>query len=402
MKKLLRRVAASTEPRPGVEARLRAALDPPSAGPLLRALGDVPGGDAALVARLRARVRPPRPAPPTRALVAGGALLLVGAVAVGQRLVGAEEPGAAEAAGVPDAAEAAGAAGEPGVGTPGSAAKAPKVATTATRAGEGLLGALTTAPAPASIPPVPGLGALRPVTGPSTAPLSTGPSATARAAGVAGSTRAPAVATAAASLPATPPTSSALTAPGPAAAPTVAAPLALPPAEPRLDPPTPFTREGRRAVLRWEVGTLHAGLDATDDTTLLLRTREGEVELSRGEVALRRDRLGTRLEVVEGAATLRCEGAAPRRLGPGQAADCLPTRALGWLGRAEALREADAPVSEVLAALRAGQAVADEAALSELIAMEVDVLREAGRPAEARAAAARYPADGPRAAELRR
>lgn len=149
----------------------------------------------------------------------------------------------------------------------------------------------------------------------------------------------------------------------------------------------PFRRG--EATVDWEVGTVRVDVHAWDPV-VTVRTREAEVRVDSGTVTVARDALGTR---VSGAAA-RCVGAEDGDL-------CLPVTGAGWLGRAQRLEELGEPPDTVLVALDAGLAIAGgDAADAELRAERAMVLWEAGRRTAAAAAAAAYPADGPRAAEM--
>lgn len=192
-----------------------------------------------------------------------------------------------------------------------------------------------------------------------------------------------------------------------------ASPVPVPPL-PLVPAPDPFTsllvssdaevvREGQEARVRWEVGTLEARLDGGGDAFLVVETREGTARLGDGQMETTRDRLGTEVVAVRGTVEVQCGSSDPRVLLAPAATLCLPTRAAGWLGRASALRERGEGSAVVLPAIDSGlNAATDLHTQGELVALAVEVLLAEGNRAAARARAADYPAEGPRAAEMGR
>ncbi|MCB9742433.1 MAG: hypothetical protein H6740_07535 [Alphaproteobacteria bacterium] len=151
-----------------------------------------------------------------------------------------------------------------------------------------------------------------------------------------------------------------------------------------------FAEDGRM-VLRWQVGRLSLrGQGASWPIDAI--TTEGQLSIERGDFTLERDALGSRFRVDTGEARLRCQGQAERALSAGERAECLPVSAAGWRARAQALHEAGQGPEAVLGALDAGLALegSPEVLRAELEAARVQPLLDAGREAEALAAAERY------------
>lgn len=156
----------------------------------------------------------------------------------------------------------------------------------------------------------------------------------------------------------------------------------------RIDGRSLITRGA--ATVDWQVGTLHAYVDARDPV-LTVTTREGRVVAEAGELVVTRDALGTQIL-----------GGTPVCFGTRSGDRCLPVSAVGWLARAQALADGGAPVDTIVAATQAGLAApdADKDVSGELVAAQVDAWLHAGRTDEAAAAARAYPAGGPREKDL--
>ncbi len=157
-------------------------------------------------------------------------------------------------------------------------------------------------------------------------------------------------------------------------------------------------------VIHWARGTLRLELDPARGAELVVITDEGRVRVLGTILTVRRDAMGTRVEVERGRVSLECAGGGIEELAAGASGACLPTTAAGMLGRGHAQLRAGAPVEEVLESVDAGQALAAPGDLDwrELQALRIQALLSDRRRAAACRAALDYPEDpgDPRAAEL--
>lgn len=140
--------------------------------------------------------------------------------------------------------------------------------------------------------------------------------------------------------------------------------------------------------IEWQRGTLNVEVTPEHGVDLRVQTREAEVRVLGTGFSVRRDALGTHVEVRHGIVETRCGTAEPVRLLAGDSKDCLPLSAAGLLGRARAQMESDAPTESVLATLRAGVAMAEAGSpvSVELAVATSETLAAASRPKEALAA----------------
>ncbi len=147
----------------------------------------------------------------------------------------------------------------------------------------------------------------------------------------------------------------------------------------------------RRPRLRWDRGRLDVDVDHGEGIDLRVETAEAVVRVVGTAFTVRRDILGTGVDVVHGVVEVTCAGALPRRVKTGDTATCWPTRPAGLLGRARALQAAKAPPVDVLSTLDAVDARdADPIVTGEVLALRFDMLRALGRDDEALAAARDY------------
>ncbi len=148
----------------------------------------------------------------------------------------------------------------------------------------------------------------------------------------------------------------------------------------------------RAPVIRWQAGTLRLDIAPDRGIALAVETPEAHVEVVGTVFEVARSTLGTRVDVMRGQVAVRCADDGERRLlSAGGSRTCLPTRAAGLLVRARTLDEAGAPSADVIDALDRGLALSpDEPLRSELEALRINALAEAGREAEARDAADRF------------
>lgn len=184
------------------------------------------------------------------------------------------------------------------------------------------------------------------------------------------------------------------------------------PTERRLTEALRLDYEGSGAVegvelaphIRWEVGRLGVELEPHRGVALTVETDEGEVAVLGTAFSVTRDALGTRVAVTRGRVRVSCREAAPIELGAGDEVECLPLRAAGWLGRAQALNRAGRPLEDVREAIDRGLNLATpgDPVAGELVALRIYALLQAGLYPEALSAAEAYLASGaaPRRAEV--
>lgn len=147
----------------------------------------------------------------------------------------------------------------------------------------------------------------------------------------------------------------------------------------------------RRPRLRWDRGRLDVDVDHGEGIDLRVQTPEATVRVVGTAFTVRRDILGTEVEVARGAVEVACTGAAPRRLQPGESMACWPTRPAALLGRARALQAAGSSPGDVIATLDAiDTRDADHIVAGEALALRFDMLRALGRDDEALAVARAY------------
>lgn len=151
----------------------------------------------------------------------------------------------------------------------------------------------------------------------------------------------------------------------------------------------------RRPRVRWDSGRLDVTVDPHEGIDLRVQTPEATVSVLGTAFTVRRDLLGTQVDVAHGVVEMTCTGGTPQRLEAGGGAGCWPIRPAGLLGRARALQNAGAPPTDVLATLDAIDARdADNIVSGEVLALRFDMLRALGRDEEALASARAYRAGG--------
>lgn len=138
-----------------------------------------------------------------------------------------------------------------------------------------------------------------------------------------------------------------------------------------------------RPRLTWEWGTLAVEVAPNRGADVEVSTPEAHVRVVGTAFTVTRDRLGTAVGVARGTVEMTCLGQAPMRLAAGDAHLCLPTRAAGLLGRAQALLDAGAAEADVLDAVDRGLVMSSGAVGRELSLLRLELLVGAGRDAEA-------------------
>ncbi|MSQ01803.1 MAG: hypothetical protein EXR71_07910 [Myxococcales bacterium] len=146
----------------------------------------------------------------------------------------------------------------------------------------------------------------------------------------------------------------------------------------------------------WQRGTLNVEVTPDRGLDVRISTREAEVRVVGTGFTVDRTALGTRVDVRHGLVETRCGDSAVKMLGEGDSVVCPPRSAAGLLGRAQALRESGSPPDDVVSAINSGLVLsaAGDPVADELLALQVRVLADAGRPADALAAAERLIASG--------
>jgi len=134
----------------------------------------------------------------------------------------------------------------------------------------------------------------------------------------------------------------------------------------------------------WERGMVAVEVTPGAGIDLQLETREAHVQVVGTRFEVRRDALGTRVEVQKGEVAVRCGDGPAAPLPAPQSRTCWPLSPGGLLGRALALEADGAPAAERLATVEAGLAGAEGAVGRELEVMHIHLLTEVGRTAEAR------------------
>lgn len=158
----------------------------------------------------------------------------------------------------------------------------------------------------------------------------------------------------------------------------------------------------RRAPrLDWASGRLGVEVTPERGVALAVHTEEATVEVIGTGFEVRRDALGTAVEVRHGRVRVTCLAGGATELGAGGRTTCLPRSAAGRLGRARALQARGEPwaeeVGEALALPDATGAVAHE-----LRAMRLDALVAARDPGAFAFAEALAAEGGPRSLDAHR
>jgi len=165
------------------------------------------------------------------------------------------------------------------------------------------------------------------------------------------------------------------------------------------------TGDERAPRLRWEEGTLSVEVTPDRGVDLEITTDEAIIRVVGTGFSVERGALGTSVSVRHGRVAVQCLAGGSSLLTENLAVECPPTRPSGLLARARAqAARGDAP-DAVLATLKRADRPEDPPALAgEILAFQVDVLRNAGRDDEALVAARRYLDAGyaPRRPEIRR
>ncbi len=148
--------------------------------------------------------------------------------------------------------------------------------------------------------------------------------------------------------------------------------------------------------IAWTAGALEVEVTPGLGIDLVVETAEGSVRVVGTGFGVRRDLLGTGVDIRHGRVEVRCGEDDPRLLAADERALCTPVTAAGLLGRARALSTAGASPSVVLEAVDAGLGRADRAdpTWAELQFVRVECLAALGRFDEARRAAAEYLGSG--------
>jgi ferric-dicitrate binding protein FerR (iron transport regulator) len=149
-----------------------------------------------------------------------------------------------------------------------------------------------------------------------------------------------------------------------------------------------------QTVLTWRDGTLELMVEPDQGQRVSVRTAEAEVRVVGTMLAVRRDALGTHVEVSHGRVEVQCSGAALGVLEGGQSELCLPVTGAGMLGRAQALEQQGASSEAILAAVDAGLQMAEGPVRSELLAFRIQHLLEMGKQAAALQHIEAYLAEG--------
>lgn len=145
--------------------------------------------------------------------------------------------------------------------------------------------------------------------------------------------------------------------------------------------------EGSESAPRiaWQRGTLNVEVTPGLGLDVRVQTREAEIRVVGTGFTVKRDALGTSVEVRHGVVETSCVGEAPVSLRQGDEVTCAPSSPAGLLGRARALQEAGADAALVGASLDRGLALTSLAdpVGAELGAMKVEVLAASGQGAAA-------------------
>ena len=149
--------------------------------------------------------------------------------------------------------------------------------------------------------------------------------------------------------------------------------------------------------VEWLAGTVQIDVQPEAERRFRLHTKEGSVRVVGTAFSVRRDARGTRVEVQRGAVAVRCARRPERSLEAGASHTCPPVTAAGMLARARALQGDRARVDVILTAVERGLTMPglEDAVSVELRIVEIEALRDAGRPGDAleRARALRPEAD---------
>lgn len=136
--------------------------------------------------------------------------------------------------------------------------------------------------------------------------------------------------------------------------------------------------------IRWDSGTINVEVASGHGVKLSVETREAEVRVVGTGFTVKRDALGTAVNVRHGRVEVDCGEEVTRVLEVGDAVTCLPRSAAGLLLRARTLYGAGAAPATVLETVERGLAVPDASAsvVDELATTRLRVLLDLGRHAE--------------------
>lgn len=118
--------------------------------------------------------------------------------------------------------------------------------------------------------------------------------------------------------------------------------------------------------IAWESGTVRLAVEPEQGIDLRVRTPEVLVRVLGTRFAVRRDALGSHVEVQRGLVSVTCTGGEELELPPGRVHTCVPITAAGLLARAQALDDDRVALSTVLKTLDRGLLTAEGAVASEL------------------------------------
>jgi hypothetical protein len=141
----------------------------------------------------------------------------------------------------------------------------------------------------------------------------------------------------------------------------------------------------RSPRIDWQRGTLNVEVTPGLGLDVRVQTREAQIRVVGTGFTVTRDALGTRVDVRHGVVETACGDEPAVRLVQGESASCAPTSAAGLLGRAQALQTAGAEPAAIADAVDRGLRLctfADPVG-AELGALQLQLLAEAGRTAEA-------------------
>ncbi len=136
-------------------------------------------------------------------------------------------------------------------------------------------------------------------------------------------------------------------------------------------------------LVTWDAGVIELAVDPEAGIDLTIRTSEAEIRVLGTVLSVSRDALGTEVRVDRGRVAVTCTETETTEVAAGENRLCLPTTAGGLLGRARTLDKAEAPSTDVLAAIEAGLEIAEGPIGNELATYRIQHLLaiEANAPA---------------------
>ena len=157
----------------------------------------------------------------------------------------------------------------------------------------------------------------------------------------------------------------------------------------------------RAPVVRWTQGTLSVEVTPGQGIALSVETREAIVRVVGTAFSVRRDALGTRVDVDHGRVEVTCVSGGEHLLSAAEHTTCLPLTPAGLLGRANALKTAGAEPREVLETVDRALPDATGPFRAELLALKAEMSLAEGLHTEALLAARAYlESKGPRRVEM--